>query len=83
MIVDLTTSKRLLDSGELVSAIVVPRPWVEEEQWVVKLEKANGETELFTRARTSDLKTYKSLRAAVRDAERIGLSEVRVQLTNS
>ncbi|HDZ55294.1 hypothetical protein LCGC14_0393390 [marine sediment metagenome] len=79
MSVDLSAMRKLFEFGALKAAIVAPAP-MEDGAWMIMVERADGQRDPMTIARSSRIKGYKSLEAAAADARRVGFGEVRVQL---
>lgn len=79
MNVDLAACKQLFAYGALRGAVVCPYP-MQDGAWNILIERNDRVLEPLNGYRKSDPKVYKSLQAALADAERIGFKEVRVQI---
>ncbi len=73
--------RQLFQEGLLLSASVVPAP-TEHDRWVLVFEKANGDRERITKARTNIDKVYKRINGALIDAHKIGFKRVSVEFND-
>ncbi|WAH62204.1 plasmid replication protein RepB (plasmid) [Pseudomonas silvicola] len=67
----------LFKDGALKAAIVAPAP-MQQNAWVLTVERTDGSHEYMTVARSTRHKIYKSLEAVSADVARVGFSEVKV-----
>lgn len=71
---------KLFHEGVLRSAKVVQAPLLPTGHWMLIINKASGEQVVMTKARSQEEKIFKSINAALSDAETIGFNEVSVSL---
>ncbi len=82
MNVDLGACKQLFAYGALRGAVVTPYPMI-EGAWNMLIERQDQILEPLNGFRKTEPKVYKSLKAALADAARIGFKEVRVQINQA
>ncbi len=82
MNVDLGACKQLFAYGALRGAVVTPYPMI-EGAWNMLIERQDRILEPLNGFRKTEPKVYKSLKAALADAARIGFKEVRVQINQA
>lgn len=75
---ELRLLKELFRSGVLGAVSVTPAP-MEENSWIIMIDRLNGPSEIVTTQRGQQ-KQYKSLPGAMEDVRRIGFREARVML---
>ncbi|CAH1388313.1 conserved hypothetical protein [Candidatus Nitrotoga sp. M5] len=74
--------RQMFQEGLLRTATIVPAP-MESERWMLVFEKANGNQERISKARTENDKIYKRLNGALSDAKEIGFRSVTVEFNDS
>ena len=79
---DLGACKQLFAYGALRGAVVTPYPMI-EGAWNMLIERQDRILEPLNGFRKTEPKVYKSLKAALADAARIGFKEVRVQINQA
>lgn len=82
MNVDLGACKQLFAYGALRGAVVTPYPMI-DGAWNMLIERQDRILEPLNGFRKTEPKIYKSLKAALADAARIGFKEVRVQINQA
>tara|TARA_B110000211_G_C13873962_1_gene462117 strand:+ start:165 stop:491 length:327 start_codon:yes stop_codon:yes gene_type:complete len=79
--VEIRMLRQLFQEGLLLSASVVPAP-MEHDRWLLVFEKANGNQERITKARSNIEKVYKRINGALVDAQEIGFKRVSVEFND-
>lgn len=79
MAVDLSAMRKLYRAGALKAATVAPAP-MEQGAWVLMVDRIDGSQAYMTIARSDRQKIYKSLESVHADAQRVGFTEVTVQM---
>ncbi|WP_184465173.1 plasmid replication protein RepB [Zhongshania antarctica] len=74
--------RQMFQEGLLRTATIIPAP-MERDRWMLVFQKANGNQERITKARTENDKVYKRLNGALSDAQDIGFRSVTVEFNES